>query len=99
MAAVCSKSASARPAYASVSRAFSRTRRSSERTHGGRMIEPKSPARMRACWPTITFSSAVIVGKRRMFWKVRAIPIAMIRSGRACEISRSPKAIRPELGR
>ena len=37
---------------------------------------------MREFWPTITFSSAVIVPNRRMFWNVRAIPSFMIRSGR-----------------
>ena len=57
------------------------------------------PARIRECWPTITFSSADMVGNRRMFWKVRAIPIAVIRSGRAREISRSRNVIRPALGR
>ena len=57
------------------------------------------PARMRACWPTITFSIADIVGKRRMFWNVRAIPIAVIRSGRVPEMSRPPKVIVPVLGR
>ena len=28
----------------------------------------------RQCWPTITFSSAVISLNRRMFWNVRAMP-------------------------
>ena len=50
---------------------------------------------MRACWPIITFSSADIVGNRRMFWNVRAMPIAVIRSGRAREISRPSKLIDP----
>ena len=53
---------------------------------------------MRACWPIITFSSAVIVGNRRMFWNVRAIPSAMILSGRAREISSPPKLISPASG-
>ena len=37
---------------------------------------------MRPFCPTITFSSAVIVANRRMFWNVRATPSFMIRSGR-----------------
>ena len=38
------------------------------------MIEPNSPAFMREFWPTIAFSTAVMVANRRMFWNVRAIP-------------------------
>ena len=57
--------------------------RSSRRTRGGRRIDPNSPARIRAWWPTITFSTAVIAPNRRMFWNVRATPSAVITSGRA----------------
>ena len=32
------------------------------------------PAFMRAFWPTMQFSTAVIVANRRMFWNVRAMP-------------------------
>src|SRR5581483_12323330 len=35
---------------------------------------------------------------RRMFWKVRATPIPVIRSGRARVMSRPSNAIRPEVG-
>src|SRR6266496_417976 len=41
------------------------------------MSVPKIPARMRGCWPTSTFSSAVMFANRRMFWKVRPIPRAV----------------------
>ncbi len=37
---------------------------------------------MRACWPTMTFSTGVIVANSRMFWNVRATPALVIRSGR-----------------
>ena len=37
---------------------------------------------MRECWPTMTFSVALIVANRRIFWKVRATPAAVILSGR-----------------
>ena len=62
------------------------------------MIEPNRPASMRACWPTITFSTAVIVANRRMFWNVRAMPAARMRSGRAAVMSRPSKATQPPLG-
>ena len=74
------------PLQADVLQRLRRLRRaprfSSLATHGGRRIEPNSPAFMRECWPTMTFSSAVMVPKSRMFWKVRATPSAMILSGR-----------------
>ena len=47
-----------------------------------RKIEPKTVARMRACWPTSTFSTADIVPNSLMFWNVRATPSAVIWSGR-----------------
>ena len=37
---------------------------------------PKTPARVRTWRPTMTFSSAVMLPNRRMFWKVRAMPAA-----------------------
>ena len=40
-----------------------------------------SPLRVRQCMPTSTFSSTVIWLKQRWFWKVRAIPSAVIRCG------------------
>ena len=45
------------PTKSSISRALSSDSRSSRRVRGGRRIEPNSPARMRACRPTITFST------------------------------------------
>ena len=62
------------------------------------MIEPNRPASRRACWPTITFSTAVIVANSRMFWKVRAIPAARMRSGRSAVMSRPLKVTQPPLG-
>ena len=53
---------------------------------------------MRACWPTITFSTGDIVAHRRMFWNVRAIPWLVIRSGRVRVMSRPSKTILPVLG-
>jgi hypothetical protein len=54
---------------------------------------------MRQCWPTITFSVAVMVANRRMFWNVRATPSFMITSGRPRVMSLPSKLIRPTVGR
>ncbi len=54
---------------------------------------------MRAWEPTITFSRADIVENRRMFWKVRAMPAARIRSGRRPVTSWPLNRIRPPVGR
>ena len=40
-----------------------------------------------------------MVEKRRMFWKVRAIPAFITMSGRAPVMSRSANMIRPSVGR
>jgi hypothetical protein len=77
---------------------LSRTSTSSLRTAGGRRIEPNSPAFMRACWPTITFSTAVIEENRRMFWNVRATPSEVMMSGRVPVTSEPPNVIRPSVG-
>ena len=53
------------------------------------------PARIRVCWPTMTFSSAVIVPKSGMFWNVRATPIRVMMSGRAPVTSLPRNAMRP----
>jgi hypothetical protein len=53
---------------------------------------------MRACWPTITFSAAVIEENRRMFWNVRATPSEVILSGRVPVTSVPPKTMRPRVG-
>jgi len=39
-----------------------------------RKTAPTRPEVVRTWRPTITFSSAVISAKRRMFWNVRAMP-------------------------
>ena len=44
-------------------------------------IAPNTPACVRTCRPIITFSSADRLANRRMFWKVRAMPSAAMRSG------------------
>jgi hypothetical protein len=86
------------PTYSSSSCAFSRTSASSLRTDGGLRIEPNSPAFIRACSPTMTFSVAVIVPNSRMFWNVRATPPAVIWSGRQRVTFFSSKSSRPEVG-
>ena len=63
-----------------------------------RRIEPNSPAFIRACCPTITFSSAVIVENSRMFWNVRATPSEVMMSGRMPVTSSPAKTIRPAVG-
>ena len=87
------------PTYSSSACAFSRTVFSSRRVLGVRMIEPNRPACMRECSPIITFSIAVIVEKRRMFWNVRAIPAFMTWSGRAPVMFFPLNAIVPIVGR
>ena len=87
------------PTYSSSACAFSRTSFSSRRVRGVRTIEPNSPACMRECSPIITFSTAVIVEKRRMFWNVRAIPAFMTWSGRAPVMFLPANEIVPMVGR
>ena len=50
------------------------------------------------CIATSTFSSAVIWWNSRMFWNVRAIPSAMMRSGRRAVMLRPSNSIRPKVG-
>ena len=54
---------------------------------------------IRECSPIMTFSIAVIVENRRMFWNVRAIPAFMTMSGRAPVMSRPSNSISPNVGR
>ena len=61
-------------------------------------MEPNSPAFIRACWATLTFSSALMVLNRRMFWNVRATPSAVILSGRLPVMSRPSNDTRPAVG-
>ena len=63
-----------------------------------RKIEPNSPAFMREFWPTMQFSTAVMVANRRMFWNVRAMPSFMITSGRPPVTFRLSNSIRPSVG-
>ena len=87
------------PTYSSSACAFSRTSRSSRRVDGVRMIEPNRPDFIRECSPIMTFSIAVIVENRRMFWNVRAIPCFITMSGRAPVMPRPSKSIVPNVGR
>ena len=48
--------------------------------------------------PTITFSSAVIWAKRRMFWNVRPIPSAVIACGGLPTTSTPSKITEPDVG-
>ena len=59
----------------------SRTSRSSRQVHGRCSMPARNPARLRTCRPTMTFSSTVMRGKSRMFWKVRAMPRAATSCG------------------
>ena len=86
------------PTYSSSSCAFSRTSRSSRRTAACGGSQPNSPPLMRECSPTITFSIAVIVENRRMFWNVRAIPAFMTMSGRAPVMLLPSNSIVPSVG-
>ena len=52
----------------------------------------------RACWPTGTFSTAVIVANSRMFWNVRETPREVMMSGRFAVMSRPRKVTVPEVG-
>src|SRR5436190_2515561 len=95
---ISSNTRSRRPTYASSSRAFSRASRSSRRCPGVWTIERNRPAFVRECCATSTFSIAVMVPNSRMFWKVRARPLFMIRSGRI-EVMLSPSNVtRPVVG-
>ena len=56
------------------------------------------PACIRECMPTSTFSTAVICGKSRMFWKVRPIPSFVIACGGLPVMSTPSKTIVPDVG-
>src|SRR6266540_5302536 len=53
---------------------------------------------MRGCWPTSTFSSAVIFANRRMFWNVRPIPRAVTWCGFRPLICRPSNSSVPLVG-
>ena len=61
-------------------------------------MAPNTPACMRECMPTRTFSSAVICGKRRMFWNVRPMPSLVIECGGMPVMSVPSKTIFPAVG-
>src|SRR5437763_2004543 len=57
-----------------------------------------TPARLRTSCPTMTFSSAVIALKSRMFWNVRAIPAFVTWWGLRPTIGLPSSRISPEVG-
>ncbi len=61
-------------------------------------MAPTAPVWSRECIPTSTFSSTVMLPKRRMFWKVRAIPRAVIWWGCRRWMGGPSKKISPEVG-
>ena len=61
-------------------------------------MAPMAPVLSRECIPTRTFSRTVMLPKRRMFWKVRAIPRAVIWCGCRRWIGAPSKTISPEVG-
>ena len=62
------------------------------------MIELKRFAFIRACMPTSTFSIADMFWKRRMFWKVRPTPRAVIACGGLPVTSSPRKVTLPPVG-
>ena len=54
-------------------------------------MAPSTPAFVRTWRPIITFSSAERFAKSRMFWNVRAMPSAAMRSGVASTSGRPSK--------
>ena len=61
-------------------------------TNGVWRIMPVRRDLIRACMPTWTFSSAVIVRNSLMFWNVRAMPAFVTRSGRLAVMSLPSKS-------
>ncbi len=70
-----------RPENSSSSRARFRASRSSRLTLGVWRTLPRIPLFSRECMPTSVFSRAVMLWKRRMFWKVRPMPRCVIACG------------------
>ena len=65
----------------------------------GPLKEPlRAVALVRTCRPTITFSSAVMSGKSRMFWKVRAMPASATLCTWLGEYGRPDSSKLPESG-
>ena len=82
----------------SSSRPFSTDCFSSRRTNGVRSTIPVTRERIRACIPTCTFSSAVIVRNSLMFWNVRAMPAVVTMSGRLAVMSLPSNRTLPVVG-
>ena len=61
-------------------------------------MERQTPPLMRLCMATRTFSSAVMLWKRRMFWKVRAMPSAVTLCGGSPLIGAPSKITPPAVG-
>ena len=57
-----------------------------------------TPVLCRASAPTMTFSSADMFSKSRMFWNVRATPCAVTRCGLRPEIRLPANRISPSVG-
>jgi len=87
-----------RPTKSRSSWARARVSASSRRNLGPRRIEVRAAALVRQNRPTMTFSSAVMLLKSRMFWKVRAMPA--MTTARGFGGRRAPlKATWPSVGR
>ena len=56
------------------------------------------PECVRQCMPTSTFSSALIVGNRRMFWNVRPMPSSVMWCGGKPADSWPSNTISPAVG-
>ena len=55
-------------------------------------------ARMRQWWPTMTFSSTVMVLNSLMFWNVRAMPACVTMCGAFAVMSAPSKTTLPVVG-
>src|SRR5437588_2571725 len=87
------------PTRSSSSRARVRTRASSVRWAGAASPPSSRVARVRRCRPMTTFSRADIPRNRRMFWKGRAMPRAVMRSGRSPPVGSPRNRTRPAVAR
>src|SRR4051794_16294792 len=87
-----------RPLNSSSSRARSRASRSSRFTPGVRRMAWKRFPLSLTCMPTSTFSSAVMLWKRRMFWNVRPMPRSVNACGGFPVMSSFANQTRPFVG-
>src|SRR6266568_1918412 len=86
------------PKNARQSLARSRIRSSSFRWLGSVRIELNRPDRARQCWPTMAFSSTVMLGNRWTVWKVRAMPSRVIWLGFSPTMLSPRKTTSPSSG-